>query len=86
MPRRNGELVFNEPWESRVFGIAVALCESGVFNWDEFRDCLIAEIARADADPARAKSGYYERFSAALERLLMAKEICLPADLDRFIA
>ena len=49
IPRRNGEPVFNEPWESRVFGAAVALCERGLFEWDEFRDRLIAEIASAGA-------------------------------------
>ena len=29
MPRRNGELVFAEPWQGRVFGMAVALSERG---------------------------------------------------------
>ena len=43
-PRRNGELVFEAPWESRAFGMAVALCEQGLFEWEEFRRCLIAEI------------------------------------------
>ena len=38
IPRRNGEPVFNEPWESRVFGMAVGLCERGFYDWDEFRD------------------------------------------------
>jgi hypothetical protein len=55
IPRRNGEPVFNEPWESRAFGIAVAICERGLFTWDEFRDQLIAEIphqTRAVRTPA----------------------------------
>ncbi len=44
MPRKNGELVFQTPWESRVFGIAVTLCEQDVFEWEEFRQSLITEI------------------------------------------
>ena len=44
-PRQNGELVFQAPWESRVFGLAAALRDRGLFAWDEFRVCLIAEIA-----------------------------------------
>ena len=36
VPRKNGELVFETPWESRSFGIAVALSKSGVFDWEEF--------------------------------------------------
>jgi nitrile hydratase accessory protein len=81
IPRRNGEPVFNEPWESRVFAIAVALCERGLYGWDEFRDRLIAEISAADrrGDP----STYYERFLAALERLLLDKGICLGEEIDR---
>ena len=27
LPRKNGELVFDEPWQGRVFGMAVALHE-----------------------------------------------------------
>ena len=84
IPRRNGEPVFNEPWESRVFGIAVALCERGLYDWDEFRDRLIAEISAADhrGDP----STYYERFITALERLMLDKGICLRDEIDRHAA
>ena len=81
IPRRNGEPVFNEPWESRAFGIAVALCESGAYTWDEFRECLIAEITAADArgDPTT----YYERFLSALAQLLEANGLCLADEIER---
>ena len=36
-PMANGELVFESPWEGRVFGMARVLCEQGLFEWDEFR-------------------------------------------------
>ena len=80
LPRRNGELVFAAPWEGRVFGLAVALHERGLYTWDEFRDRLIAEIARADraGDP----SSYYERWLAAFERLLLDKGMLARDDLD----
>ena len=45
-PRSNGELVFAEPWESRAFAMAVALCEASVFTWREFQEALITRIAR----------------------------------------
>jgi nitrile hydratase accessory protein len=80
-PRRNGEPVFNEPWESRAFGMAVALCERGLYTWDEFRVELIAEISAADARGSH--SSYYERFIAALEHLLTAKSVCLIDEIDR---
>lgn len=86
IPRRNGEPVFNEPWESRVFGAAVALCERGIFEWDEFRERLIAEIASSDvdsADPARPPATYYEHFLSALERVLIDKGICDQAEISQ---
>jgi nitrile hydratase accessory protein len=87
IPRRNGEPVFNEPWESRIFGAAVALCERGLFEWDEFRERLIAEIAAADAGRGTSAqtSPYYEHFLAALERLLIDKGICAREEIERLL-
>jgi nitrile hydratase accessory protein len=81
IPRRNGEPVFNEPWESRAFGIAVALCESGVYSWDEFRDRLIAEITAADARGDH--TSYYERFLTAIADMLAAKGVCTRDEIER---
>src|SRR5215470_14103351 len=83
LPRRSGELVFHEPWERKVFAMAVALCEQGVFHWDEFRDHLIAEIAAGEQAaglnaPASARPSYYESWLAAFEKLLREKGIVLP--------
>jgi nitrile hydratase accessory protein len=50
LPRKNGELVFQAPWEGRAFGIAVLLNEKGAYEWNAFRDRLVAEIA-AGASP-----------------------------------
>ena len=80
IPRRNGEPVFNEPWESRIFGAAVALCERGLFEWDELRERLIAEISLGVSRAERTT--YYERFLLALEHLLIDKGICLSEEID----
>jgi nitrile hydratase accessory protein len=71
MPRKNGELVFEAPWEGRAFGLAVALSEQGAYGWEEFRRLLIERIG--DADAARDGSAYYERWLAAFESLLSTK-------------
>ena len=39
MPRKNGEFVFEAPWEGRAFGMAVALKDQGHCEWGDFRDC-----------------------------------------------
>ena len=61
MPRKNGELVFEEPWEGRAFGLAVAMNESGVYDWADFRDRLVQETA---ADEKHGEHiGFYQRWS-----------------------
>ncbi len=83
LPRRNGELVFAAPWESRAFGLAVGLSQAGVFTWDEFRERLIAEIAEWEAagHPAEEWS-YYACWLHALEELLEERGIATDAELD----
>ena len=80
LPRSNGELVFEAPWEGRAFGLAVALNEQQLYPWREFRDGLVAAIA-ADEE-AGAGSTYYERWLATLESLLVQRGIVTPAELD----
>lgn len=78
-PRRNGELVFHAPWESRIFGLTLVLCEQGHFGWDEFRERLIASIARAETGQASAPGApfpYYACWLEALEALLADRGLC----------
>ena len=73
--------VFPAPWAARAFALAVALNGRGVFAWDEWSEALGAAIARAagsaDADP----EGYWRAWLAALEEMLMRKEIAADAEL-----
>ena len=72
-PRSNGELVFAAPWESRAFGLALALHAGGAFDWEDFRRQLMASVAEweRDHDPAECWS-YYRCWLTALERVLEA--------------
>ena len=79
VPRQNGELVFGAPWEGRAFGLAVALHEQECYIWEEFKEALIAEIARAER--AGETSSYYERWLAAFERLLADKRLVASAEI-----
>lgn len=80
LPRKNGELVFEAPWEGRAFGLAVALNQGGFYEWRAFRDQLVAQIA--DADAASSDSTYYERWLASLEELLVARGLVTRTELD----
>ena len=78
-PRDNGELVFAAPWQGRAFGLTVALHQAGRFEWDEFRDRLIAELADAtDADP----STYWSAWLRATEAVVTARSLVEPQELD----
>ena len=72
-PRSNGELIFVEPWESRAFGVAVALHDAGVIDFEAFRVRLIEEIGAWEKSHDGAGEGcrYYERWLTALERTLL---------------
>ena len=67
-PRANGELVFDEPWQARAFGMAVALLERDGRGWDAFRAHLVPAIA---ADP---EAPYYAAFVSALEAYVAARD------------
>ena len=79
-PRRNGELVFAEPWESRAFGLVCTLCDRGALDWEEFRQHLIAAVAE------RERSGepwsYYACWLEALEGLTDARGLATTAEVE----
>ena len=79
LPRKNGELVFDEAWQGRIFGMTVAMSHEASFEWREFQAQLIAEIAHAEREGD--SSSYYERWLHAFERLLAAKGLVDPAAL-----
>jgi hypothetical protein len=65
LPRRNGELAFDAPWQSTVFALATAVIEHAYGGDREpFRRQLIKAIA---AQPGRP---YWERWTTALEALV----------------
>jgi nitrile hydratase accessory protein len=82
-PMENGELLFAEPWEARAFGMAHHLCDAGCFEWDAFRDHLIAVIAAHDARPANDEPYcYYEHWLVALEQTLADHGLAEHRELD----
>lgn len=72
LPRRNGEIVFEAPWQSTVFALAAAVVDHA-FGGDRepFRRQLIAVIAAEPDQP------YWENWTTALETLV--RELPHPA-------
>ena len=71
LPRDNGELVFEEPWQGRALGMAVVALNRLGAPWTDFRRHLASAIAARptsqDESPATA---YYTAWLDALETLL----------------
>ena len=68
-PRADGALKFAHEWERTAFGVALALSRDGHFEWEEFRQRLIATIGDWEGrhgidDPSW---NYYDQWLAALE-------------------
>lgn len=82
------QAVFSEPWEARAFAVAVALCETGHFQWAEFQQSLIDEIGATEKTGRTTSGGadYYRHWLGALTRLLNAKGIIAGAELEARIA
>jgi len=76
LPRDNGVLVFEEPWQGRALGLGVATMQEHNIGYDEFRDALIDAVARHPADPSEtAATAYYASWLDAVESVLRAREL-----------
>lgn len=83
-PRNNGTLAFSSEWERRAFGLALALSKDGHYEWEDFRQALIAHIAHWEATHALDDPSfyYYRRWLSALESVLGKSGLVAPETLD----
>jgi len=76
LPRDADGPVFAEPWQAQAFALAVKLSELGHFTWNEWAAVLSQEL---QSDAARGEpddgSRYYHCWLAALERLVVEKDL-----------
>lgn len=71
LPRHNGELVFEEPWQGRALGMGVVALERSGASWPQFRRHLAAAIAaRSPGEGESQATAYYAAWLDALEALL----------------
>ena len=84
-PRHNGQLRFERPWEGRMFAVALALSREGHYEWEDFRQSLIASIAEWEAGHADWSRDwdYYQRWLQALEEMVLRANLIDPTELER---
>lgn len=81
LPRDQDGPVFAEPWQATVFAMTVKLAEGGSFTWAEWGQAFGAELAAARDRSPNDPDEYYERWLAALEKLLAARGLAEPGRL-----
>lgn len=80
LPRANGELAFDEPWQGRALGMGILVLERTGTSWAEWRPHLARAIAARGLAPDDAPAGaYYEAWLDALQSLLLEKRLLEPA-------
>jgi nitrile hydratase accessory protein len=84
LPPGMDEPAFAEPWQAQAFALTVTLHDKGLFSWSEWAEALSSEVKHPDA--AADGHDYYERWLAALEKLLAAKDVAAPVDVDALAA
>jgi nitrile hydratase accessory protein len=87
-PRADGALYFEHRWERSAFGVALALAREGHFEWEDFRQQLIASIGDWEerhelADPSW---NYYEQWLNALEAAIVAAGLASPQEIAAYTA
>ena len=75
--------VFSAPWEAQAFAMTLELHRCGIFTWREWADALASEIAHAGQSHGWDDgSHYYERWLAALEKLVATKNVIREAEME----
>ena len=75
LPRANGELVFDEPWQARALGLGVATMRTLGVGWSEWRTHLAAASAAHGFDPSEsAATAYSTAWVEALAALVAAHD------------
>lgn len=75
--------VFEAPWHAQLFALTVHLHDKGSFDWPTWTQEFGATLAehRLSGD-LNGGDDYFNAWLATLERLLGAKEMALPGDVE----
>ncbi|WP_246226261.1 nitrile hydratase accessory protein [Chelativorans xinjiangense] len=84
LPQADDDRAFSEPWQAQAFALTLALHQKGVFSWSEWAKSLSEELKKRGV--AEDGSDYYECWLSALEKLLVAKSVAAPGDVDALAA
>jgi nitrile hydratase accessory protein len=77
----DGDPVFIEPWEAKVFALVVSAHNQGQFEWKEFQHLLVDEISHSEKQGEPLP--YYLNWAIAAERLFESLGSLRRSDVDQ---
>jgi nitrile hydratase accessory protein len=84
LPRDEAGPVFAEPWQAQAFAVVVELTEAGTITREEWADRLGAVFKEAEArGEYDTGQRYYDHWLAALERIVVDKNLAAWEDLTQ---
>ncbi len=85
IPRKEGELSFEAPWQIRALALAVAAHDQGRFPWSDFQSRLVAAIREWEETPAGKRDDweYYQHWVRALETLVIEQGLADAEEIER---
>ena len=87
-PRAFGKLQFTHDWQRQLYGLALAVSKNGHFEWEDFRQQLIASIAEWERGDCAGQPtwNYYERYLEALVKVISAQGLLAAEDVAHCFA
>lgn len=85
IPKDEGGIIFNAPWEGRAFALVVNLHKAGTFEWEDWVKTFSDEIAKVETGSGPQQS-YYECWVAALQKILVKNDVMTDPEFASFQA
>ncbi|NKB61139.1 MAG: nitrile hydratase accessory protein [Gammaproteobacteria bacterium] len=75
-PQRDGEPIFDSPWQAKAFAMALQLHSRGHFEWQEWADLLSTNIRLFEENSLVSSSDdYYSIWLDTLEDIMKKKAL-----------
>ena len=65
------DIIFSEPWQAELFAITLNLHQRGVFEWDDWTECLGRSLKRRKNKNKEDLENYFAKWLYALEEKLL---------------
>ncbi len=69
------DIIFSEPWQAELFAITLNLCQRGIFEWDDWTECLGRSLKRGKKKHKDDLVNYFTNWIYALEEKLIEKKV-----------